>query len=62
MGVRNGAWHYVPSLPPLPALLLARSGANVESWQIYIEIEAASGAAAKITACAFGEAPSGGGQ
>lgn len=38
MGVRNGAWHYVPSLPPQPALLLARSGASVENWQIYIEI------------------------
>lgn len=62
MEVRDGVWHYVPGLPPQPALLIARSGASVESWQIYIEIEAASGAPAEIRACAAGEAPSGGGQ
>lgn len=62
MEVRDGVWHYVPGLPPQPALLIARFGATVESWEICAEVAESSGAPAEIRACARGEAPYGGGQ
>ncbi len=30
----DGAWTYRPDLPPQPALLLARSGATGEGWEL----------------------------
>ncbi len=33
----NGAWSYVPSVPPVPELLLARSGATVGGWRVCSE-------------------------
>lgn len=54
--LRDGVWHYVPSLPPQRELLLARSGATVGNWELCAEgrcreIGAAAGPAARIAAC-----------
>nr|WP_295462679.1 DUF1850 domain-containing protein [Mesorhizobium sp.] len=54
--LRDGVWHYVPSLPPQRELLLARSGATVGSWELCAEgkcreIGATADAAARIAAC-----------
>lgn len=54
--LRDGVWHYVPSLPPQRELLLARSGATAGSWELCAEgrcreIGAGAGAAVRIAAC-----------
>lgn len=54
--LRDGVWHYMPSLLPQRELLLARSGATVGNWELCSagecrEIAAAAGAAARIAAC-----------
>lgn len=60
--LRDGAWHYVPNLPPQKALLLARSGATAGGWAICAEgrcrtVGDAAGPPVEIRACEDGAAP-----
>ena len=54
--LRDGWWVYRPSLPPVPELALAASGATGEGWRLCAagdcrEIGVAAGAAVRIAAC-----------
>src|SRR5690606_27354973 len=54
--LKDGWWAYQPSLPPLPALVLAASGATGTGWRICIaeacqELGSASGEPIKISRC-----------
>lgn len=59
--LRDGAWHYVPNLPPQTALLLARSGATAGGWEICAdggcaEVNETSDAPVEIRVCDDGAA------
>jgi hypothetical protein len=52
----DGVWTYAPSLPPQRALLLARSGATGEGWEICADgscerFGTSPGAPAEVRAC-----------
>lgn len=52
----DGAWSYVPDLPPQKALLLARSGATGEGWELCADagcrdIGVSAGEPVEIRAC-----------
>jgi hypothetical protein len=54
--LKDGAWAYAPDLPPQAALLLARSGATGQGWELCSEkgcreIGAASDEPVEIRAC-----------
>jgi hypothetical protein len=54
--LEGGWWTYRPALPPLPALVLASSGATGAGWTLCadgrcMEIGAAAGAAVELGSC-----------
>lgn len=59
--LKDGVWHYSPTLAPQKALLLARSGATVGGWEICAEgrcltVGASADEPAEIRACPDGAA------
>lgn len=61
--LRDGAWRYVPDLPPQTSLVLARSGATAGGWEICADgtcraVGNVAGPPLEIRACGDGEARS----
>jgi len=57
--LKDGAWHYAPSLPPRTSIVLANSGATGGGWRICgdgrcAEVGEAAGKPAEISACREG--------
>jgi hypothetical protein len=58
--LEDGWWVYRPALPPVPALVLAASGATKEGWRLCaagecVEIGAAAGEIVEIRRCTVEE-------